>query len=106
MRFFILALLFGGATLLALDFLRGATAPAAGARRRSAQRSTQAKGSAFPRGVGWLLLLPWALLLWTLVVRTWFLGDGMVWLASIQSGRPNPFSEPLAAVRRGFPSMW
>ena len=94
MRFFILALLFGGAALLALDFLRGSTPPAA----RSAQRSTQAKRLPFPRGSGWLLLLPWALLLWTLVVRTRFLGDGMVWLASIQSGRPNPFSEPLAAA--------
>ncbi|HXL15818.1 MAG TPA: hypothetical protein VN972_07025, partial [Methylomirabilota bacterium] len=59
-----------------------------------------------PAWVGWLLLLPWALLLWRLEARTHFLGDGTVWLDTIGLGYPNPFTEALAAaVWRGYASV-
>ncbi len=115
-RSFVLALLAGGAAWLGFDFLRGAptrepgdTARAkdtpqrrAGKRRASRGQPSRraAPGGAFriPRWSLWLLLLPWAWLLWILEARTRFLGDGTVWLQNIQTRNPNPFSEPLAAA--------
>ncbi len=114
-RFLVMALLFGAALLLVVDLLRpGASGPSRpeGAPRRSASRdrpSRQTPGTKplrLPRWSGWLLLLPWAWILWELRVRTLFLGDGTIWLGGIQSGRPSPFSEPLsAATWSGYASI-
>ncbi|HMI31065.1 MAG TPA: hypothetical protein VK527_04935, partial [Candidatus Limnocylindrales bacterium] len=106
-RLLVMALIFGAALLLAFDFFRAPGAQgshvAPGAGRASRRRD--ARGSAAPRAArrlpawsGWLLLLPWAWILWKLVARTHFLGDGVVWLQGIRSGDPNPFSEPLSAA--------
>ena len=123
-RSFVMALLIGGASLLAIDFLRGGTVGEAesarraneaarakatsgrrGEKRRGGREQAHRRASASPAGSfrmpgwsGWLLLLPWAWLLWRLEARTHFLGDGTVWLDNIRSGKPSPFSEPLAAA--------
>ena len=91
-RLLLLAFLFGGAALLTIDYVQTKQAP------KEAKRKANKKKSAFPRWAGWLLLIPWAMLLWRLVARTRFLGDGTVWLDGIKSGNPSPFSEPLAAA--------
>jgi tetratricopeptide (TPR) repeat protein len=115
-RLLVMALIFGAAVLLVFDFFRSPgprgshNAPGAGraSRRRDARGPaappTAKRGSrALPAWSGWLLLVPWAWILWKLVARTHFLGDGTVWLQGIQSGDPNPFSEPLAAATwKGF----
>ena len=92
-RFLVMTLLFGAALLLVVDLLRPGTSRPEGARGRSASRRLR-----LPRWSGWLLLLPWAWILWELRVRTLFMGDGTIWLGGIQSGRPSPFSEPLSAA--------
>jgi len=81
-------LLAGGAVLLAFDFLRGDAPPA---------RVRPGPAANLPGWSGWLLLLPWSFVLWRFATRTHFLGDGTVWLWSIQLGTPSPF-EPLAAA--------
>jgi tetratricopeptide (TPR) repeat protein len=117
-RLLVMALIFGGAILLAIDFLRAGPrragdAPRAKGAARDASRPRAARGrpaartvkkkTSLPGWTGWLLLLPWAWILWRLVARTRFLGDGTVWLDGIRSGHPNPFSEPLAAATwKGF----
>jgi tetratricopeptide (TPR) repeat protein len=97
----VLALLIGGAALLLFDFLRGAR-PRGGKRRgsrdHSSRRSGSGEGIGLPRWSGWLLLLPWAWLLWKFEARTRFLGDGTVWLKNLQLASPSPFSEPLASA--------
>ncbi len=118
-RSFVMALLVGGAALLAVDFFRGGASggarghereglddrgrgrrerPARPAARRAAHKPARGEGLRPPHWTGWLLLLPWVWLLWKLETRTRFLGDGTIWLAGIRSGNPNPFSEPLAAA--------
>jgi len=122
-RPFVMLLLVGGAALLAIDFLRGGGADAHEPARRSNEaarakdrprqrggkrrggreeprRQSTAPASSFrmPGWSGWLLLFPWAWLLWRLETRTRFLGDGTIWLENIRSGNPSPFSEPLAAA--------
>ena len=92
-RFLVMTLLFGAAILLVVDLLRPGMSRPEGARGRSASRRLR-----LPRWSGWLLLLPWAWILWELRVRTLFMGDGTIWLGGIQSGRPSPFSEPLSAA--------
>ncbi len=95
-RLLLLALLFGGAALLTIDHLQAGPATPKEVKRKTAHPAK--KKSAASRWAGWLLLIPWAMLLWRLVARTRFLGDGTVWLDGIKSGNPNPFSEPLAAA--------
>ena len=112
-RFLVMALLFGAALLLVIDlFRRGASRPE-GAHRRGASSDRQARRRTprtepfrLPRWSGWLLLLPWAWILWELRLKTLFLGDGTIWLGGIQSGLPSPFSEPLsAATWEGYGSI-
>ena len=52
----------------------------------------------FPSQGLWLLLVPYAALLWALRARTEFLGDGTVWIGNAQSGVRELYSEPLFAV--------
>jgi tetratricopeptide (TPR) repeat protein len=96
-RALVLALLVGGAALLAVDFLRGAPKDhprPRGAKKRGSRSSSA--GFRVPGWSGWLLLLPWTWLLWKFEERTHFLGDGTIWLKSLQTQTSNPFSEPLA----------
>jgi tetratricopeptide (TPR) repeat protein len=85
-RLLIVAVLLGGALLILADFLRG---PRAVAKRG---------GVSLPAWSGWLLLVPWAWLLWKLEIKTRFLGDATVWMAGLLNGEVNPSNEPLAAA--------
>ena len=106
-RLLVMALLAGGAALLAFDFFRVGPKEhtrARGAKRRGARQP--GAGWRLPRWSGWLLLLPWAWFLWKFEERTRFLGDGTVWLKNLQIRNPNPFSEPLAsAVWNGYAAI-
>ena len=99
-----MALLFGAALLLVVDLFRAGTPRVEEAPRRrdprgrSARRSPRTNPFRLPRWSGWLLLLPWAWILWELRLRTFLLGDTTIWLQGIRSGKPNPYSEPLAAA--------
>jgi len=115
-RVLVMALLIGGAALLAFDFLRGAPprdsgdtprakdptrgrgAKRRGAREHLSRRSGSGQGFRMPGWSGWLLLLPWTWFLWKFETRTRFLGDGTIWLKTLQARSPNVFSEPLAAA--------
>ncbi len=106
--FFVMALLVGGAALLAIDFLRGGTATAGrGPRPKVPSHGRGSKRRATPElSPRRSARSPWALLLWRLEARTHFLGDGTVWLDRIGLGYPNPFTEPLAAaVWAGYASV-
>ncbi|HYR52769.1 MAG TPA: tetratricopeptide repeat protein [Candidatus Dormibacteraeota bacterium] len=96
-RLLILATLFLGALLILADFLRGKGAP-----RKTKKRG----GVSLPGWSGWLLLVPWAWLLWKLEIKTRFLGDATVWMAGLINGEVNPSNEPLAAALwMGFASV-
>ena len=96
-RALVMALLVLGAALLILDFLRGGGNEERGGATRKGKRPSRA-AAPLSAWTGWLLLAPWAWILWRLQTRTHFLGDGTVWLRHIQSGQLTPFSEPLAAA--------
>jgi tetratricopeptide repeat protein len=113
-RLLILATLFLGALLILADFLRGPRAvpetqerAAHGKRGKSApKRAAKRGGVSLPGWSGWLLLVPWALLLWKLEIKTRFLGDATVWMAGLINGEVNPSNEPLAAALwMGFASV-
>ncbi|MGE5176160.1 MAG: tetratricopeptide repeat protein [Hyphomicrobiales bacterium] len=56
--------------------------------------------------LGWLLLAPYAALLWLLRTRTFFLGDGTVWLTLLRTGERESYSEPLAgAIWSGWSAL-
>ena len=111
-RLLVMAMLFGGALLLLADFLRpGRAVPDAAHDRAShpkhrkgaAKKTAKRGGVSFPGWSAWLLLIPWAWLLWSLEIKTRFLGDATVWLAGLINGDVNPSNEPLAAaVWMGF----
>jgi len=105
-RILVMALLFGGAVLLAIDFIRAVAGRDARSRATRIRAAAPTAKPLLPGWTGWLLLLPWAWLLWRLVTRTRFLGDATVWLAGINSGQMSPYSEPLAAATwKGFGSV-
>ena len=111
-RLLVMAMLFGGALLLLVDFLRAGRAVPDAARDRAshpkhrkgaAKKTAKRGGVSFPGWSAWLLLIPWAWLLWSLEIKTRFLGDATVWLAGLINGDVNPSNEPLAAaVWMGF----
>ena len=97
LRIAILGALLSSVTVLVLAAYRrdGPDRPAAPQARPDPKSRTRA----------WLpaLLLPLALALWLLRARTTLLGDGAVWLATVQSGERRAYSEPLsAALWHGF----
>jgi len=113
-RLLILATLFLGALLILADFLRGPRAASDTQERAAhAKRGKGAPKKAMKRGgvplpgwSGWLLLVPWAWLLWKLEIKTRFLGDATVWMAGLINGEVNPSNEPLAAALwMGFASI-
>ena len=110
-RLLIMTLLLLGAALLVADFLLGPRAApqiqerAAHAKRGKGAAKKPAKrgGVSLPGWSGWLLLVPWAWILWKLEIKTRFLGDATVWMAGLINGEVNPSNEPLAAaVWMGF----
>jgi tetratricopeptide (TPR) repeat protein len=75
------------------------------AKRRGAGRARAAKARG-PRGGSiastpwfWIAVLPvYGALLYLLRIRTYFLGDGIVWLNGLLGGDTHPFHEPLASA--------
>ncbi|MBI4364719.1 MAG: tetratricopeptide repeat protein, partial [Candidatus Latescibacteria bacterium] len=105
-RLLVLALIVGGAALLAADLVRRTPRRESPVRLRGAPSRRGRNAPSFPRWSAWLLLIPWAWILWSLRTRTHFLGDGTVWLEGLRYGSLNPFSEPLsAAVWSGFAAI-
>src|SRR6266850_1371283 len=58
---------------------------------------THSSGGRFLWRMGLLLPL-YAIFLWFLRTRTFFLGDGMVWLTILRTGQRQVYSEPLAGT--------
>jgi len=92
-RFLTLGLMAAGALLLASAALGSGLAARSAPRRES-------EGSRW----AWLALLPaYGIVLYVFRARTYFLGDGLVWLNALQGGEQRAFSEPLsAAAWHGF----
>ena len=105
-RLLTLAMLFLGTLLLLADLILWPRAApntqeraAHGKRGKDAPRkATKRGGVSLPGWSGWLLLVPWAWVLWKLEIKTRFLGDATVWMAGIINGEVNPSNEPLAAA--------
>ncbi len=96
LRATILVLIGVGAVLLILAALIGKGTPSA-VLKRPDQRSRWSHWSP------WILLFVYAGTLWALRVRSYFLGDQMVWLDNIRASQFPLYSEPLASlVWRGY----
>lgn len=104
----------GVAALVAGARERGANAARAAAPRSSGPAPERPRGAARGRGRVprtsrrgapasapwiWLAVLPiYGALLYLLRTRTFFLGDGIVWLNGLLGGETHPFNEPLASA--------
>ncbi|HYJ32113.1 MAG TPA: tetratricopeptide repeat protein [Candidatus Binatia bacterium] len=89
-RALVLGLAALGAALLVLSAARGVR------QRVAAPRSSKARGPALATILPLYALPLIGIAFWSFRVRSYFLGDGIVWLANLTSGQFPRFSEPLS----------
>ena len=75
-------------------------APARGRGKRPRSSRSRARGGSLASAPWlWIAVLPlYGALLYLLRARTFFLGDGIVWLNGLLGGETHPFNEPLASA--------